>query len=111
MSYKPKYIFIYKNDEDLEKLLSEFQFRKELIVKKGREMIQYEHYNLILKKIKTVGFTRLYNLRGYRVAKVILTRDVYDEIVQNNVNTIHDVLEPITATCKMVGESGITLLE
>lgn len=113
MSYKPKFLFIYQEDIELENYLTyNLPFKKESIINKYFDKvdgcIEYEHYSLKLRKVDINKGLSLLNLKGHRVSKVTLTKSVYDKILDSGEDLIQDLFEPM---CNILGSVGSNTIE
>ncbi len=98
---KPTYLIFYKNDECLEKLLSDItQFRFDSY-KRNDNCIEWEHYKLIT--VKCNDCNKILQGCGTRVWGIFIEESLYNEVNNKYPEYIQDVLEPMLVAYNDLG--------
>lgn len=87
MSIKPKYLFLYINDDAVEGLMNQSPFMFDVPVpfrkSKAEARIEYEHYSVECYKIKSsLGD----NFRGIRTWQILVENELYNRLSQEDID-------------------------
>lgn len=113
---KPKYLFLYSNDIELDYFLDlsgvmQKQFIEEQYFFHNDGLIIYDHYELLVRKIDIDKTSRIQDLLGVRLAKVTLSLELYNEIIEYDKQLICDVLEPMLSHWSCIGSDIVHIFD
>lgn len=103
MGYKPKYLFVYSKDAELESLLKQFPFNYPYLPESNKKIcIKYEHYDLYLLKLKYENDCLEYReSKGMMFTKILMSQSVYNDL--KDLDTVQDVFIPMLSKCALIG--------
>lgn len=96
---KPHFVYFYKNDKSIDKLLQHYPFSEPFISKKignGQGRIEYEHFDLRLFKMVVPSL----NTRGIRTWQIIIEEELYNMMDDD---FLYDVIKPMMSLYYLVG--------
>lgn len=116
MGIKPQYLFIYCYDDELESYLSlNFPFEKRHILSTTKQdnvtRFEYEHYRLIAIKQRRVTKDSFLNSKGMKVAKITVSKSVYDKVLEIDQDIIRERLVPIASILSCLGHYEIDVFD